>query len=466
MGISSLGVGSKILTQDLLDQLRKADEAARLTPVKLSIANEKDKQSTFDVVSATMKNLTDAIGELKTATLFDERSATVTGTSVEVSADANSDLQSFTLDVQNLATKQIEESGSFTAKTDTIAKAGTTGTISMSVGADSFTLNYDDTTTLEDLKNQINNVAGNSVNATVVQVGATDFRLFLTSARTGAAEDITLKDNSANLKDTRIAQDAGGNGGTTVVGSPAVDANFTFNGQAVTRASNNVTDLITGYNITLKEVGSSTVSVEQNRDNIMKRVDSFVEKYNAAIDELKSVTKSSTDSSTRGIFSGESTMKNLLSTLQDMVGLAGEGVATMYDFGFDVDRDGKMSVDKTVLNQKLDDNPANVEAFFSGGDYVKANGTTVTLTGVFNEMGNSVDAYTKTTGMLNELSDGISAKITSLEDQQQSVIDQLDSKYEIMKKKFTAYDLMISKLNSASQTFIQMANAQINGSKQ
>lgn len=458
MGISSLGVGSQILTQDLLDQLRQADEASRLTPVKLSIANEKDKQSTFDVVSATMKNLTDAIGELKTATLFDERSATVTGTSVEVTADSNSDLQSFTLDVQNLATKQIEESGSFSAKTDTIANAGTTGTISMNVGADSFSLTYDDTTTLEDLKNQIKDVAGNSVDATIVQVGTGDFRLFLTSSRTGAAENITLKDNSGNLKDTRVAQDAAGNGGTTVV-QAAVDANFTFNGQAVTRASNSVDDLITGYHITLKEVGSSNVSVEQNRDNIMNRVDSFVEKYNAAIDELKSVTKSSTDSETRGIFSGESTMKNLLSTIQDMVGLAGEGVGTMYDFGFDVDKDGKMSVDKTVLNQKLDDNPANVEAFFSGGDYVKADGSTVTLTGVFNEMGTSVDAYTNTTGMLSQLSDNISGKISALEDQQQSVIDQLDSKYEIMKKKFTAYDLMISKINSASQSFLQMVNS-------
>ena len=44
MGISSLGVGSSILTQDILDQLREADESGKITPITLSIANENDKK--------------------------------------------------------------------------------------------------------------------------------------------------------------------------------------------------------------------------------------------------------------------------------------------------------------------------------------------------------------------------------------------------------------------------------------
>ena len=449
--VSSLGIGSGVLTQSLLDQLRKADEASRLTPIKLEIANEKDMQSEFDVVQAKMKNLIDSIDAIKTASLFDGRKATVNGTSVSVTADANSDVQSFTLNVTQLATKQIEQSGSFAAKTATIASAA--GSVNLNVNGKNFTINYDATTTLNDFKNAINTAAGTDVQATIAQVATGDFRLFLSSANTGSSQNITLTDNTGNLTGTQLTT------GLTAV-QTGKDAQFTFNGQAITRSSNNVTDLVTGYNITLKELGTSTVSVTQDRDAIMKKIDSFVSQYNAAVDELQAATKSSTDSKQRGIFSGESTMKNLLSTIQDMVGLAGGGVGTMYDYGFDVDKSGHMSINKTTLNAKLDANSANVEAFFSGGNYTNANGTIVTLTGAFNEMATQVQAYTKVNGMLDQLSTNFSQQLTALQDRQQSVIDSLDTKYSILHKKFAAYDLMINRLKTASNTFLQMVNAQ------
>ena len=180
MGISALGTGSSILTQDLLDQLRAADEAAQITPIDYSLADNKDKAAEFDVIDANMTNLYDAIGELKTPSLFDERKTSVSGSSVEITADANSDLQDFTLDVTQLATKQIEESGSYDDKTSTIASDS--GSMTLSVGDQDFTIDYTADTTLEDLKNSINDVAGDAVNATIVQVSDGDYRLFLNSA--------------------------------------------------------------------------------------------------------------------------------------------------------------------------------------------------------------------------------------------------------------------------------------------
>jgi len=457
MGISSLGVGSSILTQDVLDQLRKADEASIITPLKLNLANENDKKDALDIIDASMKNLSDSIDELKNATLFDARSVEVTGTSVEVTADANSDIQEFTLDVTQLATKQVEESGSFTAKTDTIASD--TGSINLNIDGEDFTIDYDDTTTLDDLKKAINNIAGDKVSATIVQIGDGDYRLFLNSVGTGSNQDITITDNDSNLSGTQLTDDM------SVVQS-GVDAEFTFNGQAITRSSNKVTDLITGYDITLKEVGSSNVNVAQNREEIMSRIDSFVEKYNSAVDELTKMTKSSTDSSERGIFSGSSTIKGMKSTIENMIGSVGGSVGTMYDFGFDVDKDGKLSVDKSVIEAKLDDNAANVEAFFSGGDYENADGSTTTLTGAFVEMATSLGEYTKYNGNLDQFQTSINERISTLEDSKAKATERLDSRYEILKKKFAAYDLMISKLNSASSMFVQMVNAQTAAQKQ
>lgn len=450
MGISSLGVGSGILTQSLLDKLRTADEASQVKPTDLNIVSVKDKQASYSLLDATMTNLTDSITAMKTQSLFDERKATVTGTSVSVIASANSDKQSFTLNVTQLATKQIEESGSFAVATDKIASAA--GSVDLAINGKNFTVNYDATTTIDDFKKAINTAAGTDVNATIVQVATGDFRLFATSANTGTTQDITITDTTGNLLDTRLTT------GLTAI-QTGVDANFDFNGQAITRTSNNVTDLITGYDITLNELGSSTVKVEQNKDSILAKVDSFISKYNDAVKELNKYTKVSSDSTTRGIFSTDSSIKALRTTVNNLVKNVGGGVGSLLDYGFDVTQDGTMSVDKTVLNTKLDANPTNFKSFFTGGDYTDAAGTVTTLKGAFVEMSTSVEAYTAFNGMLDQFNTSLSDNLKSLEDRRVKAVERLDSKYSIMKKQFAAYDAVINRLNSTSSLLTQLTNS-------
>jgi flagellar hook-associated protein 2 len=206
MGISSLGVGSSILTQDVIDQLRKADDAKFITPVTLELANTKDKSDAFNIVDANMTNLIDSIDAIKDQTVFDARTASVTGTSVEVTASENSDMQDFTLDVTQLATKQVEQSGAFTDSTDLVASGA--GTLSLSVGGGTaIDIAYDATTTLEDLKKLINTNAGDQVNATIVKISDTESRLMLNSVGTGASQDITMTDSTGGSLDTALTTD-------------------------------------------------------------------------------------------------------------------------------------------------------------------------------------------------------------------------------------------------------------------
>jgi flagellar hook-associated protein 2 len=449
MGISALGTGSSILTQDLLDQLREADEAAQITPIDYSLTDNEDKAAEFDVIDANMTNLYDSIGELKSPALFDERTTTVSGSSVTVSADANSDLQDFTLDVTQLATKQIEESGSYDDTTSTIASAD--GSMTLSVGDQDFTIDYTADTTLEDLKKSINDVAGDAINATIVQVADGDYRLFLNSADTGSNQDISFTDDSGNLSGTQLTDDL------TAV-QEGVDAEFTFNGESITRSSNEVDDLIVGYDITLESLGVSEVSVTQNRDNINEKIDSFIEKYNSAMDELASATKNSTDSSERGIFSSESTFKSMERDLREMMDSVGGAAGTLYDYGFDIDKDGKLSIDKTMFNDKMDENPSNVEAFFSGGDYTNDDGSVTTLDGAFTEMSDQVFEYTRYNGMLDNYNTYLTENTASLEDSRAKAVERLDAKYETMKQQYAAYDAMIASYDNAAAAFTEMQN--------
>ncbi len=453
MGISSLGVGSSILTQDVLDQLREADEAGQVKPITLNIANENDKKDALDIIEATMTNFIDSINAIKSQSLYDERQTEVSGTAVEVSADANTDIQDFTLSVITLATKEIVESGDFGAEDELIAD--TDGVMTLNVDGKDFDIPYTTTTTLKDLKALINGVAGEKVDATIVQINSGDFRLFISSVDTGSNQAISISDNGGltNAADKNLINDM-----STI--QDGINSEFKFNGQLISRESNKIDDLITGLDITLKETGTSVVSVSQNRENIMEKIDSFVTKYNSAITELNKMTKPSVESDTKGIFSAESTIKNMKRAIEDMFGNVGGGVGTMGNYGFDIDKDGKMSIDKSIFNDKLDDNPQNVEAFFSGGTFSNADGTTTEVDGVFAEMSATIEGYTKYNATLDLFATSINENITALEERKTNATERLDARYEIMKKKFAAYDLMISKFNSSSSMFSQMISAE------
>jgi len=467
MGISSLGVGSGILTQDVLDQLREVDESQRITPITLNLANEDDKKNSLKIIDAGMTNLKDAINELKNATAFNARVATVVGSSVSVKASDNSDLQDFTLNVTQLAAKRIEESGTFSnatgskydPKVDTIVSSGKSGNLQFNVTGMATPINIavDDTTTLDDLKKAINDKAGDYAQATIVQTADGQFNLFISSAETGASKNISITDGSTLLKGTELTS-----GMDAIAGAEGKDAAFEFNGLAITRSSNNVKDLISGYDITLEELGLSSVKVEQDRESIESKVDSFVDKYNSMITELDKQTISSTDSETRGIFSGESSIKSMKRSIENMISsVSGDG-GQMADYGFSIDRDGKMSIDKTVFNTKLDENPSNVAAFFRGGDFQKDDATIVNISGAFSGFYDIVNGYTKSNGGLDQLKESITQRISNYEDRKVSATERLDAKYAIMKKQYTAYNSLINRFNASSDIFTQLANANNN----
>ncbi len=454
MGISSLGAGSGILTQDILDQLKKTDEAQRIRPIDLNLANEKDKQDALKLIDASMTNFVDSINSIRVASLWDERKAEVSsGSSVEVSAIAKTDIQDFTLNVTSLATKQIEQSGAFSAKTDAIDASAGSFDIQVGTGT-AISIDYDAGASLVDMKNLINKEAGDLVNATIVQVNTGEYRLFLSSNETGDQTDTNISVSGVGL-DTKLTA----NFENDAIQS-GTDAVFTFNGQVINRSDNKVDDLITGLSITLKQTGVSNVSISQDRTSILDKFDSFVEKYNSAITELDKMTKASVDSADRGIFSSDSSIKNMKKAIQDMIQSVGGGVGIMVDYGFNVDKDGKMTLDKTLIEKTMDENPRNLQAFFSGGDFTKADGSTVELKGAFSDMSTKIESFTKTNKMLDQVKEALSQNISTLEDRKSSATERLEAKYEILKKQFAAYDLIINRFKSSSSMFAQMANAQ------
>jgi len=481
MGISSLGAGSSVLTQDVIDQLRAADESKFVTPIDRKVTAENDKTSAFDVLDAHMDNVYESLKSLNEYGVFESRTTSVSDESiVGITAKDSSDIQDFTLDIEQLATKEIEQSGSFSSKTDKIADGS--GVMELNVGDLSFDINYDATTTLEGLKELINKTAGDSVNATIVQVNDNDYRLLFNAVDSGVGSEISIKDTGTkndNKNDNKIDDILdnifGGKDDNHHKGNlkraltsgmsnvqTAQDAKFTFNGLDITRSSNSVDDLLSGVTLTLKDTGRVDASVQQNRENIESKITNFIDKYNTAMYQLSEDTKSSQDADERGAFSSDSTIKNMRTSLTNIISTVGGGGTGLSDYGINVDEDGRLSVDSEVLDKQLDKNAGDVQAFFTGGTMTGADGEDKKVEGIFTELETEFAKYSKYNTILDQYKESIDTRMTSLSEQREKAIARLDSTYDIMAKRFASYDAIINRYNQASSMFTEMINAEAN----
>ena len=192
--INSLGLGSGVLTADLLDKLKANDVANIITPIDSKITLQKQKDSALSLLSSLLTNFKTSASALNDDSLYQKRNTSGNTSSVAVTADTGVAVQSFSIANTQLALKNVKESGSFTATSNTISTGA--GTAKLSIGTASYDINYTATTTLEELKDSINNIAGVSVKASTLQVGTNDYRLILTSTQTGAAQTISITDSS------------------------------------------------------------------------------------------------------------------------------------------------------------------------------------------------------------------------------------------------------------------------------
>jgi len=196
--INSLGIGSGVLTADLIDKLKNAEKAASVTPIEGKITLAKQKQEAMDLLSSLTTAFKSNVSALSQDTLYQNRTITGNNDDVSITAANGTSIQSLNITDVSLATSNVQQSASFASKTDTIGAGD--GTLNISIGDENFTIDYTNTTTLDDLKESITNSGANEkLTASILQIGENDFTLVLTSKDTGADQSITITDNAGNL---------------------------------------------------------------------------------------------------------------------------------------------------------------------------------------------------------------------------------------------------------------------------
>lgn len=409
--ISSLGAGSGMDLEALVTQLMTAEQAP-LTQLAAKEAKVQTKITALGTFKGALSSFQTSVKTLTSAASFLQSTAKISDTDIAtVSSDKNAQVGSYSLEVTQLAQSQKLKTAAFTATTDSIG----TGTITVQLGSYSsdgkFTVNADKaatTITIDSTKNSLTgvrdaiNAAGAGVKASIVNDG-TGNRLVLSSTDTGLVNSmkITVSDADGNNTDTaglsRLAYD-GSTGGTANLSQvqAAKNAEFTLDGLSITKASNTVTDAISGVTLTLKAKTESAETITVGRDtaSVTKLVQDFVKAYNTLNSSMKEMGSYTYDATTKtgssGPLQGETTLRTAQSQLKSVLnGVLGSGTYTrLSQVGVSFQKDGNLALDSTKLATALESKPAEVASLFSSNGVPTDSGVSFTGASDATQVGN------------------------------------------------------------------------------
>ncbi len=257
---------------------------------------------------------------------------------------------------------------------DNFASDETFTTSDDAIGTGSFDLTIDSTTTtitvdssndtLTGLKNTINN-SGAEVNANIINDGS-GFRLTLTSKSSGADNAVVISSNTLTLEGGSPFTFAR----THSIGSVAeLDASFTLDGLAVTSSSNAVKDAIEGVTLNLVGTSGSTVSVtiSDDTETVKTAIQEFVDAYNEAYSFINGQSFF-TEGVGAGTLAGDTLLRIIQSDLSSIVSTAVSGLSGPLDnlraAGVEIQGDGTLKVNDSVLNDNLEDNFSDIKKLF------------------------------------------------------------------------------------------------------
>jgi flagellar hook-associated protein 2 len=431
MSIGSVRQGT--VSQDIKDlaaALMKRDRQ----PIQLLQARKSALTQRSSVLNALKTRLSalraaaDTLGQVGTLSPFSAKAAT-SSLNALVSAAAGPGAATGTLSVSvaQLARRATHVSDLFTDAGTSISGAGpgtfaftvTVGTtahdVTVAVGAGDT-----DKTVLDNIATAITTAMGNAGSALRVQTETGKSRLSLSSAETGTANKLTFTDTDGLLARIGLykasptqATDTTGGYVYDDLGGHELDAKMLVDGLTYYRASNTVSDLVSGVTLTLKGVTTSAadIRIQPDSDAMLGKLKDFIGKYNDVIDYLAQNTFVDPKAGTRGVLSLEPVFGDLAGQLR--VRLAARVASqpsgkpdTLSSLGITPGPDGKLSIpSESALRDKLTADPAAATLLFSATD------------GLATVLETYVESFSKSNGQITATQNQINLRVSSLDKQ-------------------------------------------------
>ncbi|WCB47511.1 flagellar filament capping protein FliD [Nitratidesulfovibrio vulgaris] len=287
--INFTGLGGGVDFAQVIDGLKKIEQVPmnRLTLWKADWQRRKDAFGDLRTELATFKNVVDGMDTLEE---FLVKTASSSNAAVASATTSSAALEgTYRIEVNKLASNGIWTfNDTFADKTQQVNTSTTDQSFVYTYKGTTRTMTVPPGTTLDGLKNIINNDPQNpGVRASLVQNGnAWTFQMH--GMDLGSEASLTI-DASTNLSKLP------GNDPTKWQTQQATDAEFRVNGWPATgwlkSTSNTVSNVIEGLNISLKDVGTTQLTVATDIEKIKEKITAFVDGMNAVRSKITEQTK-------------------------------------------------------------------------------------------------------------------------------------------------------------------------------
>ena len=429
------GIVSGLNTSSIITSLVNAAKASesQYTSQQSTLS---DQKTAVDAISASLSSLGTFAQSLELPSTLQLKTATTSDSHLSVAVSGDATATTHTMRVEQIASAQTVSSKTFT--TDAPGMLGT-GSVQITSGSASATINYDSTDTLETIAAKIN---GANAGATAsVLFDGTSYRLMVASNSTGTANKSTFVDSgdSLQLSDPNNIK------------VKAQDAIVDIDGVPVTRSSNVIDDALPGATITVNSAQAATdpdtsVTVANDTTGLTSLLNTLVSDYNAVSGALGVQMTYNQSATTQAPLFGDSTMRQLQSSMSAIASQSFGGM-NLTQLGITIDSDGNMSLDSDTLNATLQSNPnALSDMFVTNGLATALYNMTTEYTdpvnGILTAKDKSITDQTSTLqDEINQIEDNATAMQTRLQDefnQLETTMSQLQSEGNAVSKMFSS----------------------------
>ena len=473
MTIQSLGVGSGLALDDLVQQLLEAERAP-----KDARLNEKEERIEAEIsglgqIKSKLSAFEDSVDELRSDADINGREPTISNPSEDddvLSAEAsNSALRgSYEITVEQLASgsRITTDDGAFTSSTEAVLSTGA-GSLTFDVGgSDSFTIDVTAGMTLTQLREAINNADDNfGVTANIIDTGTSAGpRLVYSSSETGEGNDLVITNDTGAAELDRLST-TGGTGNISAANiQSAQNAIAYIDGIEVQSESNEFENTIQNVSFEVNEVSpkdangelqATTLEIGYDKEGLEEKIRDFVDNYNSLIDEINTLTRyGESELEEDGALAGDSLLRGIQTSMANIVGgnVSASSLGGLFQVGIEFNDDGKLEIGTTDfglgtgedrLEDALEDNFDEIAKLFTDENE-----------GIATRLYEFADEYTSYGGLISLREQTAKDNRDELYDERETLELRMQSYEDTLRSKYLNLDQTVAQLNQTSSALL------------
>jgi len=369
---------------------------AQATSISTTITNNQAKISAYQALQTDLSTLASGLTSLSTSIVnslasnaFATRAATISATgdvsasaALSMSVDNGAATGDHTLQISQLAAAEKVIGASQSSESTALGYSGTFS-LGLAGGATS-SITITSSMTMQDVVDAINaQTSTTNVQASIVQVSSGSYEMVLTGTQDAA--DITYSSTSGDDVLNKLGV-TDSSGAFTDVLQQSQSAEFTLDGIAMTRDTNDITDVLTGVTFDLLQPTPSgtslNISIGTDTSQITSALQTFVTNYNAFRDAViaQQATNSDGTASSSAVLFGDGTMREINDELQAVLDTSVGGYS-MAALGLSFNEKNELQLDTSTLSDFLSSNLAGATTLLSAQTTTSSSQLSVVDTG-------------------------------------------------------------------------------------